>query len=314
VRGVASFEIANDLEIGISGHSGLVPRGVPSAFDVRIDNDGSLAATAVSTVIDLPAGLSNVTWTPSAGSCSRAVNRLTCVAGVVRPAQPLTIQVAYTPPGDMTMPVAVSVSAHESDPAMANNTAQATASAAEVVDLGVTLTPSASTVDNGSSFTFAAQVSNTGPIGSSGSTLTLAPPTGITLGTLPAGCSAAGGTVTCTVGALTVGASISFSIPATVVNTGTFATSASIAVPSAAHDPNAANNTITANVVSSAVSPPGGGGGGGGSGGGGGGALDLGWLLLGLILVAQGSRRKSRLSPAAAQLVSAKIAAGDFCQ
>jgi hypothetical protein len=302
VRGVAAFEIVNDLAIGISGHAGLVPKGVPAAFEVRIENDSSLAATAVSTIIDLPAGLTNVTWTPSAGSCSRAVNRLTCGAGVLRAAQPITIGIAYTPPDDMALPVAVSVSAHERDTTTANNAAQATASAGEVVDLAVTLTPSPSTVNTGSSFSFAAQVSNSGPIGSSGSTLTLTPPAGITLGTLPAGCSTAGGTVTCAVGALAVGASTSFSIPATAASTGTLATSASIAVPSAAHDPNAANNAVTANVVSNAVSPPGGGGGGGGGssgGGGGGGALDLGWLLLGLALLAERSRRKSRLAQAA---------------
>jgi hypothetical protein len=252
-HGVGAFEIVNDLEISIAGHAGFVPRGIASSFDVRVENDGPYAGTALTTEIDLPAGLTNVTWTPSAGSCSRAGDTITCGAGVLRSAQTLTISVGYTAPANMALPVAVSVSAHERDGTAANNTAQATASVTEVTDLSVTLTPTPATVDRGDSLTYTAQVSNAGPNDSSASILMLMPDAGLTLGTLPTGCVAAGANITCTLAALASGASRSFAFPVTTNSIGTFTSSAGIAAAPGAHDPSPANNGVSSDVVARAI-------------------------------------------------------------
>jgi uncharacterized repeat protein (TIGR01451 family) len=295
VRGVGTFEIQNDLALTLSGHSGSKPIGSASSFDLRAEHHGTYTATGVQLNVQLPAGLTDVSATPSVGTCTVTGTALTCNVPTMAPSAILTAHVTYTPPVAMAIPLTVTLSAHERDNNGDNNSASATATAGEVADLRVAVTPSATTVNTGTNLTYTVQVTNAGPTDSSGGTVTLTVPSGISLGTtLPNGCTASGAQVSCTLGAITDGASQSLSIPATANTAGSAVASVSVAVVSAASDPDTSNNSVQATVTVSAPAAPSSSSSGGG--GGGGGSIDF-TVLLGLIM-ALGTAKRARWSKA----------------
>jgi uncharacterized repeat protein (TIGR01451 family) len=246
---------------------------VASTFDVNAQNNGALSATAVHITVQLPAGLTSVSATVPMGSCSVTGNTVQCDVPVIRPAQSSAVHVTYTPPGEMTLPVSATVSAHEKDATQANNSAQASASSGEVVDLRVTASASASSVTVGNAFTYTVQVSNAGPDASSSATLAFAPAAGVALGsTLPSGCSLSSGPATCTLATLAVNGSQSFAFSATGSTAGGIAATATVSAATTAVEADSSNNTSQTTVTISNAPPP-------SSGGGGGGAMDLLTLL-----------------------------------
>jgi uncharacterized repeat protein (TIGR01451 family) len=283
VRGIGAFEIQNDLALTLTGHSGIRPVGSSSSFDLRAENDGAFSATAVHVTVQLPAGLNNVGVTPSVGTCAVASTVVTCDVPLMAPAAAITAHVTYTPPVSMLIPVSATLSAHEGDNNATNNSATASATAGEVADLRVTVAPSANTIDTGGNLTYTVQVTNAGPSDSSAETVTLGLPSGMSLGTtLPTGCSASGPQVSCTLGALAVGASQSLSLTATANAAGSNVVSASVAGASTASDPDTSNNSQQVTVTVTTAAPPSSGS--GGTGGGGGGSIDF-TVLFGLLVV-----------------------------
>jgi uncharacterized repeat protein (TIGR01451 family) len=263
LRGVAAYEIVNDLAITISGHSGVRPTGAPSTFQMRGENLGDLAATDVRLSATLPAGLTNVSATSDRGSCTVAGVIVTCIVPVLRPSQVANAEVTYTPPVTMALDMQAAISAHERDTTGADNSAAATATTGEVADLRVAGTPSATPVKPGTRVIYTVTVTNGGPIDSSSSVLTFSPGNGLTLGAAPAGCIAASSAMICEVGALANGAARSFQIPATVQGLEFILSRISIAGAPTAVDPNTTNNNNTIAIYSTRDSDLVGGGGGG---------------------------------------------------
>jgi hypothetical protein len=294
VRGIAAYEIVNDLAVTISGHSGLRPTGVPSTFQLRGEHLGALAATNVRLVATLPAGLTNVSATTDRGTCAVAGITVTCTVPVLRPSQIVNAEVTYTPPAAMALDVQATIAAHERDTTTANSSATASAVTGEVADLRVTVAASATSVTRGANVTYTVQVTNAGPIDSSSSALTFTPGNGLTLGAAPSGCTAGNGTMTCTLGALANGAAQSFQFPATAQAAGSLVATAAIAGAPAAADPNATNNNAAVTITSTdpppppPPPPPSGGGGGGGGGG------SIEWMTLLALSVLRLSRRPRR--------------------
>jgi uncharacterized repeat protein (TIGR01451 family) len=289
VRGVAAFEIQNDLALTLTGHSGVRPLGSASSFDLRAENHGTLSATGMHLSVQLPAGLTNVAATPSVGACAVAGTVVTCDVPVMPPAAALTVHVTYTPPVAMAIPLSATLSAHERDNDTGNNSATASATAGEVVDLRVTVAPSVTTVNTGANLTYTVQVANAGPSDSSAETVTFGLASGMSLGaTLPTGCSASGTQVTCALGALVVGASQSLPFTATANTAGSSVATVSIAAASTASDLDTTNNSQQATVTVTTPAP-----GGSGSTSGGGGSIDF-TVLFGL-LVALGRANRVRL-------------------
>src|SRR5437660_333399 len=119
-----------------------------------------------------------------------------------------------------------------------------------LADLAITKTGPA-TAAAGTDITYTVTVTNNGPSTSSGGTVTDTLPAGTTFAGASSGCSqTAPNVVTCTVGTLANGASVSFSIGSRVppnTASGTVLTnSATVTASSPAEDTNAANNTATA--------------------------------------------------------------------
>ena len=286
VRGVGAFEIQNDLTLSLTGHSGTRTVGAASSFDLHAVNNGAYAGTGVRLRVQLPSTLTGVAATSTAGTCAVASGTVTCTVPVLVPSAAFDMHVTYTPPAATLLAVSADLSAGERDNAPTNNTAAASATAGEVMDLGVTIAPSSTTPQTGTTLTYSITVSNKGPVASSGGTLTFGPASGITLAsTLPAGCTASGSQATCTLGMIAPNGTQAFSFTATANTAGTNVANASVAGVSGAAEMNAADNSASSTVTVSAPptqNPPASSGGGGG---GGGGAIDYLMALFLLLMV-----------------------------
>jgi uncharacterized repeat protein (TIGR01451 family) len=283
LRGAATLEIAPDLHVEISDHSGSRPRGAESTFNVRAVNNGPYSATVVKLSTTLPAGLTNVSITADRGTCSMT----TCTVPVLGVGEAVNAVVRYTTPtAALFLPVTATVTAHENDYVAGDNSARASAVAGDAGDLGITIAPSTSSVTQGSNVTYTVTVTNHGATSSAEGTLDFRLGSGFTLSTLPGGCSAATGGATCTLETLATGASRVFTFTAVATNAGSVEATANVIFGPTTADTNPADNVATSSVT--ATSAPSGGGNpssGGHSGGGGGGAMNLATLLGGLLLL-----------------------------
>lgn len=129
LRGVATFELANDLSVEITGHSGTRTVGNPSSFDVLVTDLGPHAATRAELTITIPQGLSAVSATPSSGSCGVDGVTIRCTTPSVFMGAAWNVRVSYTAPNPGAVAVTASVGAYERDTNAVNNTSQASANA-----------------------------------------------------------------------------------------------------------------------------------------------------------------------------------------
>ncbi|HEU4603311.1 MAG TPA: hypothetical protein VFS24_15160 [Steroidobacteraceae bacterium] len=254
IRGIASYEIANDLTLAISGHSGVRNVGEPSSLHLHAQHLGKLAATDVSISTTFPPTVASLSGIPDNGICSASASTLTCRIGVMQPGATADIDVSYTPVSPVIVAVSSSIAAHEADNVEENNTVQATAIAGHVVDLSVSLAASTSTVDRGDALSYQAIVSNSGPHASDSSVLTFSLTNGGTVTELPPGCVESSGQVNCSIGAIAVGASAALKFAAVANNAGTLTANASVSSPSNTGDSNIANNTAQAEVAARSIS------------------------------------------------------------
>ncbi|WP_241520806.1 VPS10 domain-containing protein [Steroidobacter cummioxidans] len=300
-RGVASFEVAPDLHVDISGHSGTRAKNFESTFNLRAVNNGPYAATRVNVSATLPAGVTNISYSADRGTCSTTG----CVVPVLQVGEEINAVVRYTTPAHALFLLATAtVSGHESDATPTNNTVQASAITGDPGDLGVTVVPSVTTLLQGGDVTYTVTVTNRGSTPSSEGNVTFSLGSAFTLGTLPSGCSASTGGASCDLGTIAVGASQTFTFSAVATNAGAVDASATVTIGSELADIDPANNSATSSVTATTPPPPppppsggnsGGGSGNGGNtgGGGGGGSMDF-VTLLGALLLLAGRRRALR--------------------
>ncbi|MFN7783491.1 MAG: hypothetical protein ACK5PG_12235 [Lysobacterales bacterium] len=202
------------------------PATVPpsSLVDVQVSysNVGASSAANVGYRIQLSAGataievrFNGVLCTYDAGT--GAVTGCGLPA-TLAPGQSLDLDVRYTAPAT---PATITVTSTITTSTTQTNTGNDTASASTTVvggpELSLTKTASAASFVVGTPASYTLAVQNTGTAATTAvATVTDVVPASLTLGTLPAGCTAAGQTVTCTIASgFAVGASVSFVIPVT---------------------------------------------------------------------------------------------------
>ncbi|MFI5932568.1 Ig-like domain-containing protein [Actinoplanes sp. NPDC051494] len=115
-------------------------------------------------------------------------------------------------------------------------------------DLSAALTVAPGIVQRSSSpaaVTYTVSATNNGPQREPRAVAILTLPAGVTAGTLPAGCVAAGQVVTCQLGALAINTTGTAQIPATVANTAAASAVASATVSGGGNDSSGGNNTVT---------------------------------------------------------------------
>jgi uncharacterized repeat protein (TIGR01451 family) len=143
------------------------------------------------------------------------------------------------------------IKADQIDPIPANDTASVDSTVMRATDLGVTVTPDASTVTAGSVAGFTVTVTNNGPLAATDAQLVNALPTDLTSPADPPTCTFAGNTATCALGPMAVGASTAIHFTGTVPSTtpaGTLLTD-DATVSHAEADTEAANDHASAVVT-----------------------------------------------------------------
>ncbi|SDE13032.1 conserved repeat domain-containing protein/fimbrial isopeptide formation D2 domain-containing protein, partial [Aquimonas voraii] len=228
---IVALTVDADLSVTKSNGASSVVAGGSTTWTLVISNAGPSAADGATVFDPAVAGLSKtaVICSGSSGgaSCPPAPDVVALEAGTLAiPTLPVggtvTLQVtanvtaaagdtvvntvSVSPPDGVTDPDPGDNSASDSDPVEAPPAPELT--------LSKSASPSPFTVGQAASYTL--QVSNTGTAATTVAiTITDDVPASLALGTLPAGCTASGQTVTCTVASLAVGASSSFVIPVT---------------------------------------------------------------------------------------------------
>ena len=192
--------------------------GVAASYTLQVSNSGTAATTAASTITDaIPAGLT--IGTLPAG-CTAAGQTVTCtIAAGLAVAASTSFIIPVTPTlaagASVTNTATVSGGGDATCPAATRCTGTVTTPVV-APQLTITKTASAASFTVGVAASYTLNVQNTGPAATTAvSTITDAIPAGLTIGTLPAGCTAAGQTVTCTIASLAPGASVNFAIPVT---------------------------------------------------------------------------------------------------
>ena len=211
---------APGLTITKSASAASFTVGVPASYTLQLSNTGTAATTAVATITDtIPTGLTIGTLP---ANCTSAGQTVTCTvaAGLAASASssfviPVTPTAAAQP--SVTNTASVSGGGDPGCPAAARCTSTAGPTPVNAPGLTITKTASAASFTVGVPASYTLQLSNTGTAATTAvATITDTIPTGLTIGTLPANCTAAGQTVTCTVAAgLAASASSSFVIPVT---------------------------------------------------------------------------------------------------
>jgi uncharacterized repeat protein (TIGR01451 family) len=226
-----------------------VPAGGTVTYTVGISELNGVPLTGGSFTLDVPAdGIYAGTGTVPAGvSCAgMALNApgpgtLTCT-GINLAADEIAltqIRVRSTATGTLSVTAHVPSGGTQAQPTTVNQGADL-----EVAVVGT------STIAAGSTATYQLTVSNHGPNTSPSSTVSYALPPGFGLGAPPAGCSLAGSTLTCTVGALANGAQQVFPVTGVigVGNGSTMTHAASVTPGGGVGDGVTDNNSATLNV------------------------------------------------------------------
>lgn len=286
VRGIASYEIVNDLELTVSDYPPTVPAHVPASFTLNVEHGGSFAATGLTLTAELPALMSDVEVEADRGNCTVSASVLTCTLAILRPDERMRVLVTHTPSSYGVMNVDATLSAHERDDVPENNAVLAYSQANAEMDLSIDIdAPSAATL--GQEVVMTVWVSNPGPLDVPEVVLNLLPYPGITLTTVPDGCPIVNDYAVCDLGTFASGATVQYTIVATASLVGVWPLEVQVSSRSGTPDYNFDDNSveITVSVNERTPTNPGSGGSASGGGGGGGGSFGL-PMLLAVILMA----------------------------
>ncbi|HMC70800.1 MAG TPA: DUF11 domain-containing protein, partial [Mycobacteriales bacterium] len=217
-------------------------------YSIVVQNNGPSTATGVVVSDPTPTGIAFLSVTGS--TCTS----FPCSIPSLNAGQSVTLTSMYNVPNSYSGGAIVntaSVSATEGDPNLADNQSTTTTNVGAAADVAITKSgPPAVTL--GQNITYTISVSNFGPSGATGVTVSDPTPSGLTpVSVSGGGCSS----FPCTIGALAAGppvtitatynVPVTYSGPSPIVNTATV-TSAS--------DPNSANNSATASTTVTAQS------------------------------------------------------------
>ncbi len=244
-----------DLAVAIAAAPEPVLQTGQVTYDITVTNHGTAngpATTSGVTLTDpLPAGLSLVSASASAGTCGTS-DPVTCDLGILPGGATATVTIVAAVSGQAsgTLANTVTVTALTADPEAGNNTATAFTTVAPAADLAVAIAASPDPVAKGADLFYTVVVTNAGPSAATGVTLNDQLSKGANIEAAAASqgsCSVQAGKrlVACDLGDLASGASatVQVAVKATIAGTLTSTAAASAASPA---DPDPANNTASA--------------------------------------------------------------------
>ena len=239
-----------------SGASFVV--GVPASYTVQVTNTGTAATTATSTVTDNVPGTLTIGTLPA--GCSASGQAVTCtIAAGLATNSPVSFVIAVTPTAaasgtTLSNTATVSGGGDPTCPA-ATHCASTVTTPVDAPQLTIVKTASAASFVVGVPASYTVQVTNTGTAATTAtSTVTDNVPGTLTIGTVPAGCSASGQAVTCTIAmGLAVNSPVSFVIPVTPTAAASGTTETNTATVSGGGDPTCPAAAHCASTVTTTV-------------------------------------------------------------
>lgn len=253
--GTVHYISSADLSVTKTSAPNPVVAGTNLTYTITAANAGPSTAANVVVKDTLPAQVSVVSATSSAGSCSGGIpgnpaQPLICTLGSMNSGGTASITVVVkvnssTPDGTILVNNA-SISSDTSDPNNKNNVATASAPVVARGDLAIVKTSDALNYKPSSVITYTVKVTNNGPSDSLAVVVTDNLPDfkQATYQSDTGGCTLSSTTLTCNLGNMPLGTSKSFNIYE-LVNGNQGAVSNTASVASSTTDPNAANNTST---------------------------------------------------------------------
>ena len=242
-----------DLTLIKTADQAEVPVGNNLVYRMTVTNYGPDGATGVTLNDPIPAGATYVT---NNGGCEEAGGVLTCQFGPLGVGGTAVVDLVVTLTSPGTVKNTATVAADQTDPNPGNNTATeattVTGGQLGSADLALIKTADQAEVPVGNNLVYRMTVTNHGPDGVTGVTLTDPIPAGATYVSNNGGCEEAGGVLTCQFGPLGVGSTAVVDLAVTATSPGTVTNTATVAADQA--DPNPANNTASRST--SVTEPP----------------------------------------------------------
>jgi uncharacterized repeat protein (TIGR01451 family) len=243
--------VAADLSIVKTDSPDPVRVGQNLTYSLAVHNAGPDSAASVQVSDTLPTGVTFVSSSSTAGSCS-GTSTVSCSLGTLAIGADETVTIVVTPTATGTLSNTGTVSSTTADSDTTNNSSTATTTVnAKSADLSVTKTDSPDPAHVGQVLTYTVVVTNSGPDSATGVTLsdTLPKTTGFgSVSTTQGTCTRTKTGVTCNLGTLASGATATVTIVVKPTQKGTITNTVTVADLSPS-DPNTANNTATQNTT-----------------------------------------------------------------
>lgn len=209
----ATEDALADVTVEKTAAPTAIARGHQTVFTIVVRNEGPSVARDVVLEDVLPAGLGFVSVDDN--RCTEASGTITCAIGDLPVRTPVTFRVTVTGDLEGAWRNVAEVTTTTRQPAVhLPDRDDAVVTVGPVAELGISKSGPA-TVAAGGQITWQLEVVNNGPDDATGVTVTDALPAGTQFVAASAGCSEAGGTVTCAVGDLAVGERAALEITAT---------------------------------------------------------------------------------------------------
>ena len=219
-----------DLAITKIGDTDPVVAGNDLIYTITVTNNGPSDATGVTVADDLPSGVTFVSADPTQGSCSENAGVITCDLGTMPNGTYENITVKVNVPSDTDKGARLTnqanVTGNETDPDTSNNSGRASTVVTEVTteaDLSITKSDSPDPVIAGENLTYTLKVKNDGPSSAQNVVVTdmLPSDTSYVSYTSSKGtCSEDTGIVTCELGTVAKGATVTITIVVTPMTDG----------------------------------------------------------------------------------------------
>jgi large repetitive protein len=187
-----------DLQITKQDMIDPVRAGELLTYIITINNAGPSNASGVMVSDSLPVGVTLQSATSSQGSCILSQCNLGGIAAIGRAT--ITMTVSVDPSATGVIANTATLSANETDPNMANNSAQVTTAIVRAADLSIQKTGTPEPVFAGKNLAYRLQISNQGPSSADGVHMVDALPSQVSFVSAPPGCSHTSGTVDCMLG------------------------------------------------------------------------------------------------------------------
>ena len=237
-----------DLSVVISAAPDPVEAGKNLTYTLFVTNKGPAAATNVTLIDTLPAGVTYISGVASQGNVAQLNGIVTALLGTITPGASVPVTIVISPPVSGRLVDTASVFSDQIDVNGGDNSASAVTFVSPA-DLGVQLSVSPNTALAGDTITFTAFVTNKGTATATNVVFADLLPAGLQLVSATSSqgtATTAGNNVSVPLGTLVPGASATIKILATPLTDGTYTDSATVSADQV--DPNPKNNTDQATV------------------------------------------------------------------